>query len=807
MFNDIRLAARKLTRSPGFTLTALATLALCIGANLAIFAVVDAILVRPLPFRDSGRLVTIFNSYPRAGKPRDGASLTSYYERRGQIPAFSSMAALSFSSSIVGEAGSTQREDLARVSPEFFETLGVAPAMGRVFTDAEMTYQTDHVAILTHEYWRDQFGSDPKILGRSIRTDGLSRTIVGVMPPGFHFLSSKARFFMPLSSEEGERNLEARHHGSTTQIARLRDGATLAEAQAQIDAHNAAHAAEFPYAKEVAASGFHSIVAQLHADHVAPVRPTLLLLQAGALFLLLIGCVNLVNLLLIRAAGQSKELAIRQSMGAGARHIVGLVLMETVMLTLAGGLCGLIVGAWGIRLMALLGANQLPLGAEISFDVRVAAAALGVSAVLGAAIAVPVAWFNLRRNPAGALKSESRGGTASRAAQRIRHGFIVVQIASAFVLLAGAGLLALSLKRVMEVSPGFRADHVITGQFSLPWNSYRTGEAFLGFADKLAEAAGRQPGIFSVGVVTNVPVHDDGRNDALTAVGYKPAPGESVVLHREYGVFGDYFKAMGIPLREGRYLTTADSRTKEVNCVVDEVFARRYWPKGGAVGQQITAVGSHGLYTVVGVVGSVKGADLAEKGSNGSVYFPFLYVFQRDFFIVARTGLPPEAFALTLGKLIREADPEIPVSSLRTMEGRIEDDLVARRSPALLGGIFAAVALLLASIGTYGVLAYAVEQRRREIGVRMALGALPSQILSQFLVLGMRLLAIGTVIGFAGAWIAGRAMRGLLFDVPALPLATLGFTALLMGAASLAACLIPSRRASRISPLEALSSD
>ena len=254
MLTNLRLAARKLLKSPGFTATALATLALCIGANLAIFAVVDAILVRPLPFKDSGRLATIFNSYPRAGKMRDGASLTSYYERRGQIPAFSKLAAVAFASAVVGEAGSSQREDFGRVSPEFFDTLGVAPEMGRVFTEAEMTYQTDHEAILTHEYWRDQFASDPKILGKAIRTDGLSRTVVGVLPPGFHFLSAKARFFMPLSSEEGERNLGARHNGNTTQIARLRDGATLAEAQAQIDAHNGAHAAEFPYAKEAATS-------------------------------------------------------------------------------------------------------------------------------------------------------------------------------------------------------------------------------------------------------------------------------------------------------------------------------------------------------------------------------------------------------------------------------------------------------------------------------------------------------------------------------------------------------------------------
>ncbi|MCM3871732.1 MAG: ABC transporter permease, partial [Pyrinomonadaceae bacterium] len=491
LWRDLRYGARMLRKNPGFTAVAIVTLALCIGANLTIFAVVDSVLLRPLPFPEPDRLVTMFNSYPRAGIDRDPSSLTSYYERQGNIPAFAHIAALNETTSIIGESGATERVVIGRVSTDFFTTLGAAPVIGRAFTEAEMTYQTDHEAILTDEYWRQHFNADPNVLGKEVRTDGLPRRVVGVLPPGFRFLSSQIRIFLPLSSEEAEHNLAARHNNSVLQIARLAHGATIVDAQAQIDAHNAAHAAEFPQAKEVAEAGFHTTVVQLHADHVASIRPTLLLLQGGVLFLLFIGGVNLVNLLLIRASGRMKELAIRRSMGASRWHVVSQVMVETVLLTLIGGLLGLVVGAWGIRLLAVLGTDQLPLGSRIVLDGRVALVALAGSILFGLVIATPIAWFNLREHLADALQSESRGGTASRSAQRLRHGFIVAQVALAFVLLAGAGLLGLSLKRVMEVSPGFRSDHILTGQFGLPWKGYRDAATFLSFADRLMEEVGR----------------------------------------------------------------------------------------------------------------------------------------------------------------------------------------------------------------------------------------------------------------------------------------------------------------------------
>ena len=810
---ELRYAARLLRKTPGFTVTALLTTAVCLGANLAVFAVIDSILLRPLPFPRANRLVTLFNTYPKAGVERDGSSITNYYERRGQIPAFGSLSIYRYGTATLGEPGFTEREQITRVSPEFFSTLGVGPAMGRTFTEAETTYETNSVALLTDACWRQQYSADPHVIGKQIRVDGLPVTVIGVLPPAFRFLSSEARIYFPLASHPQDRIPLQRHSGGnvTQMIARLRPGATLAQAQSQIDAQNAVLEVDDPEARMMADAGFRTMVVPLHADHVAAVRPTLLLLQAGVLALLLIGAVNLVNLLLIRAGSRVKELAVRQALGASRGHVISETLVETMLLTLAGRLLGVVVAAGGIRLLSILGTDSLPLASGITFNARMAMVAIAASAALGIVLAAPIAWFNIRGHLANALQSIARGGTGSHAAQRLRHSFIVAQIALAFILLSGAGLLGLSLKRAMAVSPGFRPDHILTGQISLPFKNYPDEAARLAFTEKLIRRIDAQPGVVAAGVASNVPLSGKSGKSAVKVKGRLARPGESPRALYSYWVGGDYFTALGFTLREGRFLTAADSRSAERVCAVDEDFARYYFPDGNALGKHLFLGSNEGsdaeAFAIVGVVGNVKQAGLTDDTAQGAVYYPYAFRTDNDVFVAVRTAFPPQSLESALQRIVRQIDPDLPVNDIQSMEARISDSLTTCRSPALLAGLFSAIALLLTAIGTYGVLSYAVAQRRREIGLRMALGAQPAQIRSQFLSLAFRLLACGMLLGFAGAWAAGRAMGTVLYHVLAHDLSILAGAAGVMCFVSLAACLVPSQRAARISPMESLAEE
>jgi predicted permease len=806
---QLRYAYRLLRKTPGFTITALLTLAVCLGANLIIFAVINSILLRPLPFPQSDRLLTIFNTYPKAGVDRDGASLTNYYERRSQIPAFASISIYRFETAIIGESGSTEREQVTRVSPDFFSTLGVGPVVGRTFTEEETSYETDHVVVITDAFWRHSANGDPHIIGKKIRVDGNPTTVIGILPPGFRFLSSEARLYFPLASRPEDRTPRQRHAGgnATQMIARLKPGMSLTEAQEQIDAQNDRLEEDDPQGKMMADAGFRSLVVELHADHTAAIRPTLLLLQAGVFTLLLIGVVNLGNLFLVRAGSRAKEHAVRQALGASRRHIASEVLVETTLLTLGGGLLGLVVAAGGIRLLSALGAEHLPLGSQIVFDGRLAMVALVAAVAMGVLLAVPIAWLNLSRPLGEALQSEGRSGTSARSVQSLRQSFVVSQIALAFMLLAGAGLLGISLERAMDVSPGFRSDHILTGTISLPWKNYSDDNARVAFTEKLDDKLGHLPGVLSAGVVTNVPFSGKSGKSAATIEGRVPRPGESPRGHYSYGVGGDYFKAMGLSLLEGRFLTETDSESKRRVCVVDQDFARYYWPNGGALGHRLFEGGEQGkdadAFTIVGVVGSVKQAGLTDEAAQGAVYYP--YAFRNDnLFVAVRTSLAPESLGLTLQGIVRQVDPDLPVNDVRTMEARVTDTLAGQRTSALLAILFSTIALLLVAIGSYGVLSYAVAQRRREIGVRMALGAQPGQVRNQFLLLALRLLAYGVMLGGVGAWLAGRAMQTMLFHVPAFNLAILSSAAGVMGFVTIVACLLPSHRAARTSPVEAL---
>lgn len=811
LLRQTRYAARLLRKSPGFTITALLTLAVCLGANLTIFAVMDSVLLRPLPFPHADRLVTMYNSYPKAGVERDGSSIANYYERRGRIPAFSGLALYRYGAAVVGKAGATEREQISLVSPDFFSTLGTGLAIGRGFTEAETSLQADKVVILTYEFWRQHFNADPHAIGKQIEVDGVPYRVVGLLPHGFRFLSSKAQLYFPFSSGLEDRSSRERHSGGNSKqlIARLRSGATLAQAQSQIDAQNRSLEIYDPEAKMIADAGFRTIVVPLHADEVASIRPTLLLLQAGAFTLLLIGAVNLINLLLIRANSRAKEMALRQALGASRKHVISEVVIETTLLTLTGGLLGLAAGAAGIRFIMLLGADRLPLGSQVAFDARLAAAGVLGAVALGIALSLPIAWFVLRRQPGNAIQSETRGGTANHAAQRLRHGFVAAQIALAFILLSGAGLLGLSLEHAMAVQPGFRPDHVLTGQISLPSSAYPSWPTRLAFNQKLLEEITRQPGVSAAGMVNNLPLSGDNGKGAVTVIGHVLRPGESAKGYYEYGVDGNYFAAMGIPLREGRFLTADDSRRGDRVCVVDEDFAHYYWPHGGALGQHLfegsATPNESEAFTVVGVIGNVKQAGLTDDIAQGAVYYPYALRTDARLFVVVRTILAPESLGIALQRVVRGIDPQLPVSDIQSMDTRVDDSLITQRSPALIAALFSLIAVLLTAVGAFGVLSYAVALRRSEIGVRMALGARPEQILRQFLSLGIRLIALGMVFGLAGAWLSGQAMRSLLFHVPPVDISVLAWAAAVLSLVSLAACLLPSHRAARLSPMEVLS--
>ncbi|MBL9215350.1 MAG: ABC transporter permease [Opitutaceae bacterium] len=805
---DVRYAARSLRKNPGFTITAVATVALCLGTNLTLFALIDSILLRPLPFPHAERLVTIFNTYPKAGVERDGASLTNYYERRGQIAAFSDLALFRAESATVGESGVTDRVDVARVSPDFFSTLGVALQLGRPFREEEATQQTQRVAILTDRCWRERFNADPQVIGRTLRVNEVAREIVGVLPADFRFLSSTAQLYLPLASDPQSRSPAARHSGNSIEmIARLRPGVTLADAQAEVDAHDASVAETYPQPKLISDAGFRSVVVPLQGDHVRAIRPMLLLLQAGALLLLLLSSINLVGLLLVRASGRAHEVAVRRALGAASRHIVTASVVETVLLAVVGAAGGVILAAFGVDVIRVLGGDRLPLGATIAFGARSAMVGCLSGTVLGLALGVPVAWFHVRPGLGGVLHSTARGGHENRATRRLRNGLVVAQIALAFGLLAGAGLLGLSLHRVMAVSPGFRPDHVLSGALTLPARTYDSRSRLLTFADRLADKILRRPGVTAVGIGTRLPFAGNNVKSAITVKGYVAPPGDSVRGVYTYGVTGDYFGAMGIPLLRGRVLTADDSRGNVRVCVVDEDFARRHWAKGDPLGQRLfdgsTERPDAEGFTIVGVVGAVKQAGLAET-PTGAVYFPLRYRSDFNIFVVVRATTLPTTFGATLASIVRQLDPELPLSDLRTMDERITNSLVTRRSPALLASLFAVGALLLTALGTYGVVGYAVAQRRREIGVRLALGAEPRQIRDHFLAFSLRLLAAGVGLGLVAAWCIGRALQTLLFNVPTIHLGTITGSAAVLALASLLACWLPARRAAKVDPIVAL---
>ncbi|HEY5079268.1 MAG TPA: ABC transporter permease, partial [Opitutaceae bacterium] len=578
ILRDLRLAFRGLLRDRGFTATALLTFALCLGANVALFAVVNAVLIHPLPYPNPAELVNVFNSYPKAGVDQAGASVPHYLERRAGVAAFADAAAWRDGGVTIGESGSPDRVASMSVTPSYFHVLGVGAALGRTFTDEEGVYGKNDVVVLSDGFWRQAYGASPDALGKKIRMNGTPETIIGVMPPGFHFGTSEAKLWTPLCFSDDDRKDDQRHSNNMSMLARLRPGFTIAAAQAQVDALNKNALAKDPYAKLVIDAGFHAQVVDLHDDLVVETRPALLLLQAGVLFLLLIGAVNLANLLLVRASARDKEFSVRQVLGAGGIQIARQLIAESVALALVGGVLGLALGWIGLRGLGSLGINDLPHFAPYRLDTRVCLVALAASLVTGLLLAVPTVWHSLRGNLALSLSVESRGGTTSRSAHRLRHALIVAQFALAFTLLSGAGLLGLSFSKLLAVNPGFRTENLLTGSVPLPYSHYKDDKDRLAFTVRLLQDLRSLPGVTAAAIATSMPFSGDQDDNAVSIEGQPPAPGESLRTHYTSGVTGDFFDAMGIPLHEGRLINSDDSARSAMVCVIDEDVARRYWP-------------------------------------------------------------------------------------------------------------------------------------------------------------------------------------------------------------------------------------
>jgi predicted permease len=805
-FRDLRHSVRVLLRERAFTATVLTIFAICVAANVAIFSVVDGVLLKRLPFPEAEGIYTVYDSYPKAGFD-GGISVPHYLERSREITAFAESAAYRTVWVAAGDRGSTQGIEAMATSAGFFSLLRSAPVLGRTYTEGETALGSPHVVILSDTLWRSRFNADPAALGKVLMMDDEPYTVIGVMPASFRFPTTHPVAWIPLVFTKVEQTDLYRHGAMLAGMCvRLRPGVTEAQARIQLDALNTRTLKRDPYAKMVVeGAGYHPAINGLHATMVARIRSVLVFLQAGALFLLLIGAVNLANLITVRAVGRAREYSVRRALGAGSARLGRSIILETLVLSLTGGAVGIAAGLAALRVTFHTFSERLPFDMSAQPDLSVCVVTLAGAMLSGLLLSIPVVWQTLHENLTLSLSSESRTGTTTRSMQRVRQGLIIAQITLAFVLLSGTGLLSLGLFKLLSVNPGFRPAHVLTGMVDLP--AFRYPEAKRkALALQISERIRALPGVSSSGISTLLPFTWNGGGAAIVFKNRKPTPEEAAEPHLVVSVAGDLFTTLGIPLVRGRLLGDGDVSTVQKACVVDTKFAQRYWPKGDALGSAITPDSGPDpvYYTIVGIVGAIKQNDLASEKDFGTMYVP--YGGERNVMLALRTVEDPVSLGTTLDKVVKQVDPYLDVHDVRLMEARIDGSLSGRWVAVALAGLYAGVALLLATIGIYGVLAYTVAQRRREIGIRMALGARPDQVLRMILGSGLRMLAFSLPAGAIGAVLIGRVMAGFLYGVGPTHFGVLATTSAVLAAAAMAACLIPARRAARVAPAEALRS-
>ena len=820
LLRDVRSGLKLLLKEPTLSATVLLTLAVCIGANVSIFSVVHTVLLDPLPFPDAERLVTVYNSYPGAGAPVGSAGTVDFFQRRENIPAFEEVALYQGSGSTVGESGATERLSTMRVTPSFFPLLRVEAAVGRTFTEEEMVEGSHYRIVLSDGYWEERFARAADVVGRELRVDGRPYEIVGVLPPGFRLpAANDPRFFLPIAFSEEDRDLENWHSNNYSMMARLATGATVEQAVAQNDALNQSLIDAFPMpnARQLLEdAGYHSVVLPIQEFLVRDVRPVLYLLWGGVALVLLIGCVNIANLMLARAQTRMAEVATKLALGASRARVARQVLTEAVVMGVAGGTLGVALGALGLKLLTALGAADLPRGTEIGIDGTVVAFTLALAVGAGVVFgAIPLGQI-VRGDLTPVFRAEGRTGTASRRAVLVRNALVTGQVTLAFVLLIGAGLLLISFRAALSVDPGFEPEGVMTAFVSLPSARYPDGDARRRFWDELLPEVRALPGVTNASSTAQLPFTGNLSSSIIFPEGYVPPPGESILSPLQSQVGTEYFETMGIGLVAGRTFEDRDGPDDPNVIIIDEWLAERYWGSRSPVGERMVysmppgadSIPEDNLATIVGVVRTMKHNDLTapEAEHVGAYYFPIRQLTPSNQALVVRTATDPTGVTSALRDVVTRLDPELPLFGTQTMSSRIDRSLVSRRVPLVLLSVFAGVALFLAVVGIYGALAYSVMQRRREIGIRMAMGSAPADVFAGVVKQGMRVTAVGLVVGAAATWLLARLIRSLLFGVEATDPRVIAGVGLLLATVALVACIVPARRATAVDPMSALGS-
>jgi putative ABC transport system permease protein len=805
MLNDLRYAVRTLRKSPGFTLVAVLTLALGIGANTAIFSVIDAVLLRPLPYAQPGRLVDVNHFYPSLNNLRAGVSVPGFRDYGARTDVFEKSAVETGAAMNLTGAGEPERVNVTRVSGEFFTTLGVSAALGRTLRPDEAQAGHNQVLVLTDGYWRRKFGGDSTVIGRTLRLNDVDYQVAGVMPASFRdFFGRQTDLWTPILFQPADFGDNRRTNEFLSFIGRLAPGVTVERAQAEM--HTLARQLKATY-KNSYSSDWDLQVTSLNEEAAGGLRRALLVLLGAVGFVLLIACANVANLQLARTAGRAREIAVRVALGASPRQLMRQLLTESVLLSLLGGVIGLVLAAWGVPALLALTPRTLPPSGAVRVDLPVLGFALAASLATGLVFGIMPAAQVGRSDVHESLKEGGRGAVGDRGSLTLRRGLVVTTVALALTLLAGAGLLIRSFSRLVGVDPGFQADHLLTFNVSLPQAKYPNDTVRIAALERLMTTIGAVPGVVSVGGTSNIPFGGNWGTASFNVEGYQVPPNMPMPWGDMRVVTAGYLPTIRAALKAGRQFTEADHLGGAPVCIVDEDVVHRFWPNTDPIGRRITFNNLTDTnitwITVVGVVAHTLHTGLDDQ-HRVQVYFPLAQRGLPFLGVVVRTAGDPMAALGSVRAAVRSVDPDLPLAGVNTMDELISQTTGPRRFSLLLLAGFAALAVVLASIGLYGVMSYMVTQRARELGVRLALGAGTGRVLVLVLRQGVVLALVGVGIGLVAALALTRAMQGMLFQVGATDPVTFVLVPLLLVGVAAFASWLPARRATRVDPMEAL---